>query len=106
MLIPLLLFPTLSFLPSLTIAILYTMSSPLPLSVGFNTFEMPLLELLFHLSNTTTPYHYSSKITLVTYSQRITYKIASVTFKTLHFYQPSHLYVLLTAYNPTRFFRS
>jgi hypothetical protein len=38
--------------------------------------------------------------------QRITFKIASLTFKTLHHQQPSYLYDLLPLYNPIRSLRS
>jgi hypothetical protein len=38
--------------------------------------------------------------------QRILFKIATLTFKTLHFQQPVYLYNLLTPYNPLRSLRS
>src|ERR1051325_6249895 len=44
------------FLPSLQSAIHYTTIYLLPQSIGYNMSKMPLLELLFHLSNTTTTY--------------------------------------------------
>src|ERR1044072_4936035 len=45
------------FLPSLTTAILSTTIYLLPQSIGYNMSKMPLLELLFHLSNTTTTFY-------------------------------------------------
>ena len=39
-------------------------------------------------------------------SSRITFKIAILTFKTLHFQQPTYLLDLLSPYNPTRTLRS
>src|ERR1051325_7915494 len=45
------------FLPSLTTAILSTTIYLLPQSIVYNMSKMPLLELLFHLSNTTTIYY-------------------------------------------------
>src|ERR1044072_9041277 len=47
----------LSFLTSLTTAILSTTIYLLPQSIGYNMSKMPLLELLFHLSNTTITYY-------------------------------------------------
>src|ERR1051325_1198734 len=47
----------LSFLPSLTTAIHSTTIYLLPQSIGYNMSKMPLLELLFRLSNTTTTYY-------------------------------------------------
>src|ERR1051325_2800739 len=47
----------LSFRPSLTTVILSTTIYLLPQSISYNMSKMPLLELLFHLSNITTTYY-------------------------------------------------
>src|ERR1051325_6905589 len=47
----------LSFRPSLTTAIHSTTLYLLLQSISYNMSKMPLLELLFHLSNTTTTYY-------------------------------------------------
>jgi hypothetical protein len=61
---------------------------------------IPTVKRCHHISPTLRKLHW------LPISDRITFKIASLTFKTLHYSQPKYLVTLIQPYNPTRSLRT
>src|SRR5207245_7380397 len=69
-------------------------------------FKTPLPELLYPLLNASITYLLFSKLYTGIIRERIKFKIASLTFKTMLHKQPSYLHDLLKPYQPSRPLRS